>query len=421
MILLAFLLVLVVAGGVLFFYLFRNQKQVEVALLQEERKKTLHLEQQLEELRGKYLLAQKQISELSTQQQNQKNFDKQLRVQFEHLSQSILDKKSQQLQELSSEGVKQLLTPLNDTLHRLKTQVEETYTRHSQEQYSLKEKIRELCEVHGKLDQETKNLTQALKGDVRVQGRWGEVVLLKVLESSALVEGEHFFVQGRGLKAKNLVGQLQKPDVVVLLPEKKHIVIDAKVSLKHYEEFISSPDTEQKQQSLSRFIHSIKEHVRHLSGKQYHLSEAFSTPDFVLMFFPIEGAFSLALQNQPDIFQFAWEKEIVIVSPTTLLATLKTVASLWKIEKQNKNVFEIARLSGRLYDKFASFLSNMSDIGTQLKKAEASYSQACNQINSQSGGDCMISQMEKIKHLGAKTHKQIPDLWLVEPQSGPKP
>ena len=370
---------------------------------QEERNK---LEEEIKTLRTNYLHAEKKLSELTSEKKNTELIQTQFSDHFKNLSQEILYNKSKLFRIEAEKNIANLLNPLQEKIKSFQTKVEETYSQESRERFSLKEKIRELCQVHERLEEETKHLSQALKGDVKAQGQWGEIILSTILEASGLKEGEHYITQGRDLKLENEEGKRQKPDVIIKLPDDKHIVIDAKVSLSHYERFIVSDSEKEKQSHLSQFISSLRTHVAQLSKKQYSSSQTLNTPEFVLMFFPIEGAFSLALQSDPTIFQFSWDHSIVIVSPTTLLATLKTVESIWKREKQNRNAIEIALASGRLYDKFTLFTEDLLQIGNSLKKAGDNYQQALQKLHIGKGN--IISKLEKIKQLGAKTSKQIP-------------
>ena len=370
---------------------------------QEERNK---LEEEIKTLRTNHLHAEKKLSELTSEKKSTELIQTQFSDHFKNLSQEILYNKSKLFRIEAEKNIANLLNPLQEKIKSFQTKVEETYNQESRERFSLKEKIRELCQVHERLEEETKHLSQTLKGDVKAQGQWGEIILSTILEASGLKEGEHYITQGRDLKLEDEEGKRQKPDVIIKLPDDKHIVIDAKVSLSHYERFIVSDSEKEKQSHLSQFINSLRTHVTQLSKKQYSSSQTLNTPEFVLMFFPIEGAFSLALQSDPTIFQFSWDHSIVIVSPTTLLATLKTVESIWKREKQNRNANEIALASGRLYDKFTLFTEDLLQIGNSLKKAGDNYQQALQKLHSGKGN--IISKLEKIKQLGAKTSKQIP-------------
>ena len=394
----------------------RKPKTIETQILLNTSKEENHkLSAENQTLRDKYMVAEKKISELSAKQNLNQELQKQFGDHFKNLSQEILENKSKQFQTQATENLSQLLNPLKDKLQDFQKQVKNTYDNESRERFSLKEKIQELCGVHEQLTKETTHLSKALKGDVKAQGHWGEVILDQILSASGLKENEHYTTQGQGLKLKDEEGKRQKPDVLIHLPDKKHIIIDAKVSLTHYERFITSSSEEEKQKNLSLFTDSLRSHVKQLNEKQYSQSQKLNTPEFVLMFFPIEGAFSLALQSDPEIFQFSWDHSIVIVSPTTLLATLKTVESIWKREKQNRNATEIASASGRLYDKFSSFAKDLLEIGSNLKRAENSYTSALQKLNTGKGN--IVSKLEHIKQLGAKTSKQIPPEWIDKTQN----
>ena len=365
------------------------------------------LEEEVKILQAKHLQAEKRLSEMEVESNTKQILQNQFTDHFKNLSQEIFENKSKQFQDQAEKNLSSLLNPLKEKILAFQAKVEETYNRESRERFSLKDKIKELCSVHDRLKEETMHLSKALKGDIKAQGQWGEIILSTILEASGLKENEHYITQGRNLKLKDEEGHSQKPDVIIKLPDNKHLVIDAKVSLTHYERFITSDSETEKQNHLSQFISSLHTHVVQLSKKQYSSTGNLNTPDFVLMFFPVEGAFSLALQSDPKIFQFSWKHSIVIVSPTTLLATLKTVESIWKREKQNRNASEIAKASGLLYDKFTSFTEDLSQIGSNLKKAENSYTQALQKLHTGKGN--IVSKLEKIKQLGARTSKQISD------------
>ena len=413
-----------IIGGFIGWFLSSTTKKTALIESQIYLKKTKQEKDKLNEevttLRATYLNTEKKLSELSAEkkqrEQIQEQFQTQFQTYFKNLSQDILENKSKQFQQSAEKNLSALLQPLKEKINTFQTKVEETYQAESRERFSLKDKIKELCEVHDRLKKETRHLSQTLKGDVKAQGQWGEVILNTLLEASGLQEEEHYITQGRGLKLKDEEGKQQKPDVIIKLPDNKHIIIDSKVSLTHYERYIANSNLEEeKQLQLQKFMSSLRTHILQLSKKEYSLSESLNTPDFVLMFFPIEGAFSLALQSDPQIFQFSWDRSIVIVSPTTLLATLKTVESIWKREKQNRNAIEIAQASGRLYDKFTSFTEDLNLIGSNLKKAEQSYSQALQKLHLGKGN--IISRLEKIRKLGAKTSKKISENLLSPPNS----
>ena len=258
----------------------------------------------------------------------------------------------------------------------------------------------------------TSNLTMALRGDVKAQGNWGQEVLARILEASGLREGEEYIAQGKGLDLVDSEDKRAQPDVIVNLPDNKHIIVDSKVSLTYYDQLIVEQDQDKKKSLLNELVSSIYKHVDGLSGKKYQHLDELLTPDFVLMFVPIEGAFSIALQADKELHSYAWNKSVVIVSPTTLMATLRTVSSIWKIERQSRNAQVIATESGLLYDKFVGFISDMQEIGDKLKGTQQAYDGAMNKLSNGRGN--LIGKVEKLKELGAKTFKNLPAALLTE-------
>jgi DNA recombination protein RmuC len=259
---------------------------------------------------------------------------------------------------------------------------------------------------------QAESLTKALKGDVKAQGNWGEVILERLLEESGLHEGREYTLQGSKLDLKDAEGRAQRPDVIMHLPEGKHIIIDAKVSLTHYEQYCAEIDEDKKLGYLKQFVDSLKQHINSLCGKGYQHHDSLSTPDLILMFLPIEGSFSLALQLDPQLFNYAWQRKIAIVHPSTLFAMLHTIKSIWKVETQNKNVQEIARQGGALYDKVHGFIKDMQEIGTQLKDTDKAYTSAMNKLVDGTGS--LVSRTENLRKLGAKVTKQLPKELLAE-------
>lgn len=352
-------------GGFIGFYLYTRKKQ-EVIQLQER---------------------------LKLKEQNSEHF----KDLAKNIAQEVLEDRGRKL----NQDFKTIISPLDNLIKEFKFQLKEETKGRQTLEASLGTEIKNIIRTNLEVKKQTDSLTKALEGDVRAQGVWGEIILEKLLENSGLKEGVEYTLQGKGMKIKDEGGKTQKPDVIVQLPDHKTIVIDSKVSLVHYKRFI---DTEDKKENLNQFIKSIESHIKTLSDKSYH-HQLEKNPDFTLMFFPIEGAFSLALQENPDLFSRAWNKSIIIVSPTTLLATLRTVAAIWKQKKQNDNASRIAQESGKLYDKFVGFLEDMQDIKIQLSKSEKSYSKAMGKL--QDGPGNIIKKLENIKELGAKNSKNI--------------
>ena len=266
-----------------------------------------------------------------------------------------------------------------------------------------------LHQLNQRISEEATNLTRALKGDNKTQGNWGEIVLERVLEESGLTKGQEYETQ---FNTKNEDGRTIQPDVVVKLPEGKHIIIDSKVSLVDYEAWISSEEDEDKDKFLKNHVASVRNHVKYLGEKAYQTSRDLQTPDFVLLFIPIESSFSLAIQNDSSLYQYALDRKIVIVSPTTLLATLRTIATIWNQEKQTRNVLEIAEQAGRMYDKFVLFVEDMQKLGRNLDTAQTAYKGAMNKL--QTGTGNLVSRTEKLRKLGAKASKRIPKNMLED-------
>lgn len=329
-----------------------------------------------------------------------------LKLVFENTAQKILQNKAEHYQKESEKSLGHILNPLKEKISTFEKMVQSHYETAGKERHSLREEIKRITDA-------SKNLTQALKSDVKAQGDWGEVVLKRLLELAGLREGGEFTVQGKGMGLKSEEGKILKPDVIVHLPDKKNIIIDSKVSLTHYHNYIEATEEEDKQNHLKQLKNSFQNHIKDLSEKDYSRamlsnssSKSLNSPDFVLMFVPLEGALSLTIQEDPKLFEQAWEKSIVIVSPITLYATLKTIGALWSMDKYNKNAQEIARQSGALYDKFAGFMESMQSIGKGLDNTQSNYDKALRQLKTGKGS--LISRAEKIKGLGARTSKEIP-------------
>lgn len=335
-----------------------------------------------------------------------------LKLYFENYTNKIVSSKSDILKQETTANINNILQPLKEKINDFQQKVDKAYQEEARERFSLKNEISKLVVNNANIIKETESLTNALKGSVKAQGIWGELILEKVLESSGLTKGVEYITQGSELNLKNEDNKTLRPDVIINLPDGKHIIVDAKVSLVNYEQYNTSlitSDKAQEQESLALFIKSLQNHINNLSSKNYQYNDKLLTPDFVIMFFPIEGAFSLALQTMPDLLMQAWNNKIIIVSPTTLFATLKTIASIWLFEKQNKNALKIASESGRLYDKFVMFTEDLEKIGQAINKADDAYHTAVNKLSTGRGN--IVAKIEKIKLLGAKTKKQLAAQW----------
>lgn len=325
-----------------------------------------------------------------------------LELKFKEFSQQILDEKSKRFREDSLRGMELILNPFRDRMVDFQKKVEEMHLTDSKDRIKLHSEIERIVLTGQKMSLDTENLTRALKGDVKVQGNWGEMILEKILEASGLRNGEEFTLQGKDLKLKDDEGKHQMPDVIINLPENKHLIIDSKVSLMSYERYVN----EGLEEDLSHFFDSIYAHVKGLSQKNYHRLDKIVSPDYVMLFIPVEGAFMLAMQKDKELFTHAWEKNIVIVSPSTLLATLRTVACLWKQERQTKNAIEIARQAGSLYDKFVGVAEDMDSMQAQIRRVGDSFDDLRGKMLNGKGS--LASRMENLKDLGAKTSKNLP-------------
>jgi len=326
-----------------------------------------------------------------------------LTIQFKNLANDILDDKTRRFTEQNALSLDALLKPLQTKLTEFKEQVSTSYANESRERFALKSEIERLSALNVKMSDETRSLTQALKGDSKVQGNWGELVLVSILESSGLRKGEVYLVQDSRTQDD---GSRLQPDIVVRLPEGRHLVVDSKVSITAYARHAESVDPDTAQIELIAHIQSLRQHIQGLSSKNYSSLYGVGSVDFVLMFIPIEPAFLLALKSAPNLYQEALAKNIVLVCPSTLMATLRTVAHLWRQDHQNKNALEIARQCGALYDKFVGFVDDMEKLGQRIDQAQTSYHDAFNKLKTGKGN--LIRTAEKVRELGVKPSKTLP-------------
>ncbi|WP_085903878.1 DNA recombination protein RmuC [Kiloniella majae] len=326
-----------------------------------------------------------------------------LTEQFENLANRILDEKSQKFTEQNKKGLETLLNPLKENIQGFQKRVEETYDKESKERFSLHKEVQRLADLNKQVSEDTNNLTKALKGQSQTQGAWGEMILEMVLEKSGLSKGREYDVQ-QSMNTEE--GKRYRPDVIVHLPNGKDIVIDSKVSLTAYERFHSFEEEDQKSIALSEHVTSIQNHVKDLSQKSYHDLETIRSLDYVLLFMPIEGAFSAAVQHQPDLVGQALEKNVVIVTPSTLLLALRTVENIWRYEDQNQNAQKIAERAGKLYDKFVGFAEDLNKVGDFLTKAQHSHDEAFKKLSNGRGN--IVKQVDQLHKMGAKTSKTLP-------------
>jgi len=357
-----------------------------------EREKAVKAEEGLIAQREKQITQEKYINEL------QQRF----KLEFENIASKLLEEKSAKFTEHNRVSMDIILNPFKEHIRSFEEKVEKVYKSESDERNVLKGVISQLMDQTKQIQEDANNLTRALKGDSKKQGNWGEVILERVLERSGLIKDREYRIQ---TSLNTAEGSRVQPDVIIDLPDDKHIVIDAKVSLVAYERLVTAESEIDRELYLKQHLGSVKSHIQGLSGKNYHGLNQLNTPDFVLLFMPIESSFGIAVQQDAELFNYAWDRKVVIVSPSTLLATLRTIASIWKQERQNRNVMEIARLSGTMYDKFVGFLTDMEGIGRNIKLSQDAYDKALNKLSSGTGN--LSNTSEKIKKLGAKATKQI--------------
>ncbi|PLX95824.1 MAG: DNA recombination protein RmuC [Desulfuromonas sp.] len=324
--------------------------------------------------------------------------------QFKVVAQEIFDERGRRFKEINREELNQLLTPFRQQLDGFKQKVEDVYVNDVRERASLKQELEQLRSLNQQINEEARQLTQALKGDRKLQGNWGELVLERLLEQSGLRRGVEYEVQG---SFRDTDSRLLRPDVIVHLPQGKDVVIDSKVSLTSYEQLCRQEQEERKQHYLKEHVRAVRNHVTSLSEKHYSALKGVNSLDFVLMFMPIEAAFVTALQHDDSLFNYAFERHIVMVTPTTLLATLRTIENIWRFERQNKNAQAIAERAGAVYDKLRGFVEEMEKLGTQLDTLGHTYTMAMNKLSQGRGN--LISQASRFVDLGVKVKKNLPD------------
>ncbi len=330
-------------------------------------------------------------------------------TEFSLIANKLLKQNATDFAQANEKRLSEILNPLKENIQQFEKKVDDTYEKDFKDRTKLIEQIQSLEKLNQQMSEEAQNLTKALKGDNKTQGNWGELILEKVLESSGLIKDVEYSTQ---YSTSNDEGARIMPDVIINLPEKKHIIVDAKVSLVAYQNYINCDNDAEQDVHLKNHVLSVKTHIKGLSEKHYGTGKGLDAPDFVLLFMPIESSFGLALRTDNELYQYAWDRKVVIVTPSTLLATLRTVASLWKQEKQTANAIEIARQAGALHDKFVGFLDDMDKVKRGIDSSKDAYDKAFNKLKSGRGN--LIDATKKLEDLGAKTKKQMPEIYLPE-------
>lgn len=346
---------------------------------------------------------------LQTNKKDIESLQDKFRQEFENLANRLLEEKSGKFLELNKVNMDAILSPLREKIEDFKKKVEYTYTEEVRDITSLKSEIKHLTELNQQVSDDANKLAMALKGESKTQGNWGEAQLEIILEKSGLIKNTHFRKQetladGEGQK---------RPDYIINLPENKHLIIDSKVSLAAYERYFNSDANDDRQRYLNEHLSSVVNHIKDLSSKNYQNLYQINPPDYVLMFIPVETAFMLVIKENPNIFDIALDKNVVLITTSTLLAVLRTVSYIWRQENQKKNVLEIARQGGALYDKFVDFMNDLANVGRKIEDAKESHNSAMNKLfDSKKKGDTLIGRVQNLKELGAKTTKAFPQEML---------
>lgn len=390
--------------------LLLQDKNAVIAALQSDLKQSRQeVDQQhilLAELKAKNAML---FEKLQIQKTDMEEMGKKFNLEFENIANKILETKTEKFTELNQKNLKNILEPLGQNITAFKTKVEEVYDKESKERFSLGEKVKELAELNKLISQEAHNLTRALKGEAKTQGNWGEMILESILEKSGLVKGREYFMEyqlmdenGKPLKS-DAEGKKMRPDAVIKYPDNRSVIVDAKVSLNAFTRFIATTDVLEQKKEIDAHVAAVKAHILTLSSKGY--DDYNKALDFVMMFVPSEPAYIAAMQGDPALWNFAYEKRILLLSPTNLITSLKLIADLWKREYQNQNAQEIARRGALLYDKFVGFVENFNKVGAKIEEAAKVYQNAQGQLSNGSGN--LLQQASELKNLGLKTKKNL--------------
>ncbi|WP_299582519.1 DNA recombination protein RmuC [uncultured Sunxiuqinia sp.] len=371
--------------------------------------KEVELEQQAQRLTRAEVEGANLKEKLASQKQEMEELQKKFTTEFENIAHKLLKQNSEEFTLANQKNIGAILDPLREKIQLFEKKVEDTYEKGLKDQTDLRAELKKLHDLNLKISDEANNLTKALKGDVKKQGNWGEVVLERILERSGLTEGREYEKQFSVIGEN---GSRLQPDVVIHLPDQKHLVVDSKVSLVAYERLVNAENEPDRLKHSKDHLQSLKTHIKLLSEKHYQSAVGMNSPDFVLLFVPIESSFSVAIQADQDLFNYAWDNKVVVVSPSTLLATLRTIASIWQQENQTRNALEIARQGGALYDKFVNFVADLEKVGNNIEQTRKNYDLAMNKLNDGRGN--LIRSAEKLRELGSKANKELPQKYLEE-------
>jgi DNA recombination protein RmuC len=364
----------------------------------------LELNRQLSQKQAEYIALSEKLTE---QKAELEKFQERFRTEFKNLANEILEEKSKKFTEQNRTRLEEILKPLGEKIREFEKKVDETYDKESKQRFSLEKEIRNLAELNQQISKEASNLTRALKGQVKTQGNWGEIILESILEKSGLVRDREYFIQSSHTTAD---GRRLQPDVIVTYPGDRNVVIDAKVSLVAFERYTSGETKEEQDSALREHVTSIRNHIVELSSKNYQDLYQLHCLNFVMLFMPVEPAYLIAMQYDPGLWNFAYDRRVLLISPTNLIAALQMISNLWRVEYQNKNALEIARQSADLLDKFVNFVEDLQDVGKKIEGARQSHDAAMNKLSTGKGN--LIRRTEKIRELGARSAKEIPKTLL---------
>lgn len=410
---------LIAVGTAIFFFLKAKQNSDSAIKMQQEKEQIVFsLNEEIKQTQIKFDDEKKKAIVLETQleavkqqllehKENQSKTEIALKEQLELMGKEIVLRGSQVLRSENQQQLSQFLTPFKEKLEAFEKEVKQSNEKDTERYVNMETIIRGLTEQHSKMNNTAQNLADALRGSQKTQGDWGELALERILEMSGLEKGREYATQSN---YKDEDDRNQRPDVIINLPENKHIIIDSKVSLVAFERSINADNEHEQKTQMAAHILSLKNHIKQLSEKNYIHLKGLDTPEFVLMFIPLESSFAWAMKEEPNLYQFAWEKKIVLVTPSTLLATLKTVESIWKQERQNRHAIDIADQAGKLYDKFVGFISDLENVGKKQKDAATAYDEAMKKLSTGAGN--LITSTEKLVKMGAKAKKQLDGKYL---------
>lgn len=392
-----------------------NQKIAELQqnLVSEQ---NLHLQQSdiFDDLKTEFAKVSAENSFLKSQKEETKKIQEESKLHFENLANRILEEKTEKFTTLNQNNLKNILEPFQEKMLELKNKVSESYDKESKERFSLGEKVKELAILNQQISEDAKKLTRALKGESKTQGNWGEMILESILEKSGLVKGREYFLEHELRDEDNKAlfsefsGKKMRPDAVIKYPDERNVIIDSKVSLTAFTELVDENDADIYQIKLNQHLASVKNHINQLSQKAY--DDYGKSLDFVMMFIPSEPAYIAAMQADQNLWNYAYDKRILLLNPSNLITSLKLIADLWKREYQNRNSMEIAERGAKLYDKFAGFIENLEKVGKNIDQAKNVYNDAFKQLST--GNDNLISQTQKLKSLGIKNKKELPQSLL---------